>query len=194
MSVTQVQTIGITNDAVTTEKINFQNALVPVGGIIMWTGTTIPTGWALCNGNNGTPNLTNRFIVGAANVSKTGTTSQVGSSPYDPGDTGGSANSTLVSHSHTATTSATSTVSDPGHTHTIMQGAIDSFAPTNRVDASSTSGFGGSYGDSTDAILSSGTGITVSTSAATSISTEGASATGANLPPYYALAFIMRTS
>ena len=181
MSVTQVQTIGITNDAVTTEKINFQNALVPVGGIIMWTGTTIPTGWALCNGSNGTPNLQDRFIVGAG-------------SGYSVAGTGGSANSTLVSHSHTATTSATSTVSDPGHTHTIMQGAIDSFAPTNRVDASSTSGFGGSYGDSTDAILSSGTGITVSTSAATSISTEGASATGANLPPYYALAFIMRTS
>ena len=176
MSVTQASLLGDTFGSKA-------SGTIPVGGIIMWSGSigTIPTGWALCNGSNGTPNLQDRFIVGAG-------------SGYSVAGTGGSANSTLVSHSHTATTSATSTVSDPGHTHTIMQGAIDSFAPTNRVDASSTSGFGGSYGDSTDAILSSGTGITVSTSAATSISTEGASATGANLPPYYALAFIMRTS
>lgn len=42
---------------------------VPTGGIIMWSGSSsdIPTGWALCNGSNGTPNLTNRFIVGAGN-------------------------------------------------------------------------------------------------------------------------------
>ena len=40
---------------------------VPIGGIIMWSGqeNEIPTGWALCNGENGTPNLLNRFIVGA---------------------------------------------------------------------------------------------------------------------------------
>lgn len=41
--------------------------LVPVGGIIMWSGSiaSIPTGWVLCNGSNGTPDLRNRFIVGA---------------------------------------------------------------------------------------------------------------------------------
>lgn len=40
---------------------------VPVGTIVMWKGTvaTIPTGWTLCNGSNGTPDLRNRFIVGA---------------------------------------------------------------------------------------------------------------------------------
>ncbi|MBQ2870556.1 hypothetical protein IJE86_02520 [bacterium] len=37
----------------------------PIGGIIMWSGTTIPTGWKLCNGQNGTPDLRDRFIVGA---------------------------------------------------------------------------------------------------------------------------------
>lgn len=42
---------------------------VPVGAIMMWSGTTPPTGWALCDGNNGTPNLKGRFVVG-----------------YDPGD------------------------------------------------------------------------------------------------------------
>lgn len=40
---------------------------IPVGVIVMWSGTvaTIPSGWALCNGSNGTPDLRDRFIVGA---------------------------------------------------------------------------------------------------------------------------------
>ena len=63
---------------------------VPVGGIIMWSGATnnIPSGWALCDGNNGTPNLQDKFIVGAG-------------SSYAVAATGGSADATLVSHSHT---------------------------------------------------------------------------------------------
>lgn len=41
--------------------------LIPTGAIIMWSGTiaTIPSGWVLCNGSNGTPDLRNRFVVGA---------------------------------------------------------------------------------------------------------------------------------
>ncbi len=38
---------------------------IPVGGIIMWSGSSVPTGWALCDGNNGTPDLTGRFVMGA---------------------------------------------------------------------------------------------------------------------------------
>jgi microcystin-dependent protein len=39
---------------------------VPVGAILMWSGepSRVPTGWALCDGNNGTPDLRDRFIVG----------------------------------------------------------------------------------------------------------------------------------
>ena len=48
------------------------NASVPRGVIVMWSGdpTDLPAGWALCNGENGTPNLSGRFVVGydAANV------------------------------------------------------------------------------------------------------------------------------
>ena len=48
------------------------NASVPAGVIVMWSGdpTDLPAGWALCNGENGTPNLSGRFVVGydAANV------------------------------------------------------------------------------------------------------------------------------
>ena len=42
---------------------------VPIGAILMWSGATnaIPDGWALCNGQNGTPDLRDRFIVGAGN-------------------------------------------------------------------------------------------------------------------------------
>jgi len=49
----------------------------------MWKGTvgTIPSGWVLCDGNNGTPDLRSRFIVGAGGS-------------YTPGDTGGGMNHT----------------------------------------------------------------------------------------------------
>ena len=55
---------------------------VPVGGIIMWSGSRndIPAGWALCDGTDGTPNLCDRFIVGAGNqylVGATGGTNEV---------------------------------------------------------------------------------------------------------------------
>lgn len=40
-------------------------ASVPAGGIIMWSGETVPDGWALCDGENGTPDLRGRFIYGA---------------------------------------------------------------------------------------------------------------------------------
>ena len=67
---------------------------IPAGIITMWSGsiTSIPNSWALCDGNNGTPDLTNRFIVGAGG-------------DYTVGNTGGSEEVTLTieqipSHSH----------------------------------------------------------------------------------------------
>jgi len=80
---------------------------IPIGGVIMWSGSigSIPSGWALCNGGtvNGhtTPNLLNRFVLGAG-------------SSYSVGSTGGETSHTLTinempTHSHG--------VSDPGHTH-----------------------------------------------------------------------------
>ena len=184
MSQTQVQSGFIGNNAVTTAKLDstVSGALVPIGGIIMWTGTTIPTGWALCNGANGTPNLTNRFIVGASNTSKTGTTSQLGSSPYNPGDAGGSADATLVSHSHTPT------VNDPGHVHFFQADAVGAAGNDNPDRPKWNVKQAGNYGFRGRNTEVAGTGISVSITAA------GSSATNANLPPYYALAFIMRTS
>jgi hypothetical protein len=73
-----------------------------LGGIVIWSGAIqdIPTGWRLCDGTNGTPDLRNRFIIGAGDI-------------YNVGDVGGSANAILPSHQHP--NSVTSTA--PTHTH-----------------------------------------------------------------------------
>jgi microcystin-dependent protein len=55
---------------------------VPVGTIILWYGTEAPDGWAICNGENGTPNLAGKFPVGAGNA-------------YAPGAEGGADTVTL---------------------------------------------------------------------------------------------------
>ncbi len=48
------------------------NGNVPVGGIIMWSGTiaSIEPGWSLCDGSNGTPDLTDKFIVSVASAAE----------------------------------------------------------------------------------------------------------------------------
>ncbi len=140
-------------------------AAFPSGGIIIWSGSAsaIPTGWVLCNGSNSTPDLRDRFVVGAG-------------STYAVGDTGGSANAIVVSHTHTAT----STVTDPGHNHTYTRyDTLTGVGGANPLWANtSTQNTGTAY-----------TGITVSTTNAST----GSSGTNANLPPYYALCYIMKT-
>jgi len=141
---------------------------VPSGGIILWSGSTgsVPSGWYLCDGTNGTPDLRNSFIVGAGNT-------------YAVGATGGSTDAIVVSHTHTAT----STVTDPGHAHT-----ANSFIVF--TGAGQTYGAGGGKMNSGTGTFteSAATGITVSTTNAST----GVSGTNANLPPYYALAYIQK--
>ena len=85
---------------------------VAIGSIMMWSGTvaTIPAGWQLCDGTNNSPDLRNKFIVGAASDSGTGVTfdaiNGALSGDYAPGDTGGSVAHQLTvdempEHSHT---------------------------------------------------------------------------------------------
>jgi len=135
----------------------------PSGGIIIWSGSSaaIPTGWVLCNGSNSTPDLRDKFVVGAG-------------STYAVGATGGSANAIVVSHTHTAT------VTDPGHLHTYLENTSSEYIGTGvlRTDV---------FNDQSRNTGTSTTGITVANS------TEGSSGTNANLPPYYALCYIMKT-
>lgn len=135
---------------------------LPTGIITLWSGSaaSIPTGWLLCDGTNSTPDLRDRFVVGAG-------------STYAVGATGGSANATLVSHTHTAT------VTDPGHTHNLPGSTSSGGTIQTQLGVNSTAQNG--------TTTSASTGITVG------ISTEGSSATNANLPPYYALCYIMKS-
>ncbi len=58
----------VQDGAITPEKLAPGVGAVPAGAILMWSGSIadIPKGWALCNGENGTPNLKDKFIVGAS--------------------------------------------------------------------------------------------------------------------------------
>ena len=135
---------------------------LPTGIITLWSGSSgsIPTGWLLCDGTNGTPDLRNRFVVGAG-------------STYAVGATGGSANATLVSHTHTAT------VTDPGHVHNLPGSTSAQSIIQTQLGVNSTS--------------QNGQTATATTGISVGISTEGSSATNANLPPYYALCYIMKS-
>ena len=146
------------------------NGTIPIGGIIMWSGTiaNIPTpGWALCNGSNSTPDLRNRFIVGAHSGGGTGITSTTGpgistntaTNPnYTPGNTGGE-----TSHQLTIAELAS-------HTHS-GSAQYPGSGPEQNQD--------GSPNDRTTFNISSGS--------------AGGDQYHENRPPYYALAFIMRT-
>jgi len=146
------------------------NGNIPDGGIILWSGAVIdiPIGWELCDGTFGTPDLTDRFIVGAG-VS------------YAVGDQGGSPDSVLVEHTHTVT--------DPGHRHIV----------NHRLDSSSSGNFQtledtGNQDEGSWSTNGLDDGNIRSQSATTGISnsTEGVDGTNTNLPPYYALAYIMK--
>lgn len=143
------------------------------GMILMWSGSinTIPTGWALCNGQNGTPNLVDRFIVGAG-------------SNYTIGATGGSDSVILTvaempSHTHVATTAIDS---GGAHTHTYTGyryhsnhgGTADTDSP-HEITTSKTSSSGSH-----------------SHTATTTIESAGSDLAHENRPPYYALAYIMK--
>jgi microcystin-dependent protein len=134
---------------------------VPKGAIIMWSGAIdqIPEGWALCDGNNGTPDLRDRFVVGAG-------------SGYAVGATGGEAMHTLTiaempSHTHIQN----------AHTHDLIGWCI------NHSAVACDNGWAGGSTWTKSGVISSIT--------ATNQNTGGGAAHN-NLPPYYALAFIMK--
>ena len=135
---------------------------VPSGCILIWSGSTgsIPSGFLLCDGTNGTPDHRNSFVLGAGNS-------------YTVGQTGGSTDAIVVSHTHTAT------VTDPGHNHL---GSVYNYY----------NGSSGGYGFVSGVNQSTATTTSVTGISVTNQST-GTSATNANMPPYYALAYIQKT-
>lgn len=148
---------------------------IPSGLIAIWSGATgaIPSGWLLCDGTNGTPDLRNSFVLGAGNS-------------YSVGQTGGSTDAIVVSHTHTATSTSTSTVTDPGHAH--------QYNDTGNYAGGSGSGAAVTQGSPNNrATSTASTGITVATSTSTTNQSTGTSGSGANMPPFYALAFVMKS-
>ena len=161
----------------------FVHNLLPRGVILMWSGANVPTGWALCNGTNGTPDLRGRFIIGA-------------SDNYALSSTGGATASTVATqaagaHNHSGSTQNHAlTVNEmPSHTHSSQ---YDTRTPGS-ID------FINSYSE----IAGVGSAWTYPTTAAGGnqghahgISTDGDHAHAippiSIVPPYYALAYIMK--
>jgi len=148
------------------------NPFVPSGVIVMWSGTiaTVPTGWYLCDGQNGTPNLLDRFIVGAGNL-------------YSMNDTGGSSDAVVVSHTHTGST-ATGGVHSHSWSGSRQQAGVDD---GNNQRQFSKGDNGGS--DTVTRPTTTHDGHVH----AMSLDNTGVSGTNANLPPYFALAYIMKS-
>jgi microcystin-dependent protein len=147
---------------------------MPSGGIIMWSGSiaSIPSGWFLCNGSNGTPDLRNRFIVGAG-------------SSYGVGVTGGADSVTLAtsqipshSHSFSGTTNTTG-----AHQHNVPHEGGSATAGPNLAGSSQTPNFN---------TLTDVQGNHAHTFSGTT-SSVGSNGAHENRPPYYALAYIMKS-
>jgi microcystin-dependent protein len=167
----------------------------PSGGIIMWSGAiaNIPSGWFICDGTNGTPDLTGRFVV-HADADSGGT--------YDVGDTGGVDSVTLSEaqlppHTHTGSTSSAGS-----HSHFVARNTAVGADYTPNLTGSGAV----SWGNNTTGIFEgynlrntdagpANVGPTNTDGEHTHTFTTAATGDGTaheNRPPYYALAYIMK--
>lgn len=158
---------------------------VPSGVILLWSGSvaSIPTGWLLCNGSNGTPDLRNNFVVGAG-------------STYAVGASAGSADAIVVSHTHTATSSGSQSAHQHFVVNNVEAGNEGSLSASNTIARRGS--YGGDYNyDFASTASAANIGLTnsqtPSISVSTTVASAGSSGTNANLPPYYALAYIMKS-
>ena len=163
--------LGVRDDVAVTPSGLSATGIVPQGGIIMWSGTiaSIPADWGLCDGTQNTPDLRDRFVVGAG-------------STYAPDATGGSADAIVVSHAHNVSSSGRLSLNDPGHAHSVEA------ARQKENNGDSSPNQEAFAQDTTPTTSRETTGISISGGT----EFEGSSGTNANLPPYYALAYIMR--
>ena len=141
---------------------------VPVGGIIMWSGTTIPSGWALCDGTttiNGVPvpDLRGRFVLGKGQALGNPTMTA-----YAIGQKGGE------------------------ETHKLIPSEMPAHSHYYRADQASVVMLGGQSGDNADSAGSGGFALVNPLNTASATQSMGGDAPHNNMPPYYVLAYIIR--
>jgi len=167
-----VTTAELADQSVTMAKLGPDVRLsLPTGSVIMWSGdiNAMPSDWQLCDGANGTPDLRNRFVVGAG-------------AAYALGATGGADQVTLTvdqmpSHSHALTIN-----SGGQHSHATHIEDDNGFEDgNNKGGADNTSGPGDIRTTEDGSHSHSGT-----------IGATGGNQPFDNRPPYYALAFICK--
>lgn len=150
---------------------------IPVGGIIMWNGisTSVPNGWAICDGTNGTPDLRDRFVVGAGN---TYALAAIG------GDTS-NAHTHPIPHTHPIDHNHVTFNSEKGGNHKHGMNTSNSWAINRSA---------GSTGMSNENTHLHGVNppLIIATSGAVSTPITGAESNHENRPPYYAVYYIMR--
>ncbi len=189
---------GETDVTGTLMQNGIQARIIPVGGVIFWPRpvATIPAGWQLCDGTNGTPDMRDKFPIGAsqddAGVAKTNITGALT-------QTGGSKDAVAVSHLHSV--SLTSGAQSANHTHSGTTTVNGDHA--HAVTYASGSNTGSSYPSrlSESGITSVSTGnagshqhtMTTGVESAThahgvvgNTASAGVAGTNLNLPPYYA--------
>ena len=160
------------------------------GMIILWYGNTgnIPTGFVLCDGNNSTPDLRDRFVVGAG-------------SGYSPNNTGGSSSVTLStsqlpSHNHSVSVSGTTSnksltgdITKISECYNVAGGATGVFTKKGTGNSPVT---GASSNSPTAGVDFDASHDHTFTASGTS-GNQGSGVAIENRPPYYALCYIMKT-
>lgn len=139
--------------------------LVPSGAIAMWSGllANIPTGWVLCDGNNGTPNLIAKFVR------------SINTSATEAGSTGGADSVTL------------STSQMPSHSHSVSGNYTIRQRVAGGLDTDGVS-WAGRHKLYAGAMIGGG-----DTAYSISGGSAGSGGSHENRPAYYELAYIMKT-
>jgi hypothetical protein len=190
--------------ALTTQLANF--SAIPIGCIIMWSGTisTIPSGWRLCDGTNSTPDLRDKFVIGARSDSTYSASTFVTGADTK---SGGNKDSVVVTHGHSATSSATSSgsLSSDSDSWTASIWTSDSGLYANGSGYNTGATSGNTFSDNIYSSVNTEYNTvtishshshthtpTITTVVSTTVTDTGSSGTNRNLPPYYSLAFIMK--